>query len=116
MYVWSMQLLLSIFADIVLWLEKHLLTCPSRKFLHIDCPGCGLQRSYIALLKGNVAESLRLYPAAIPILILFVFSSLHLYFKYPHGAKWITRMYITNVVIILVHYIYKIVHLQIFHA
>ena len=116
MYVWSMQLLLSIFADIVLWLEKHLLTCPSRKLLHIDCPGCGLQRSYIALLKGNVAESLRLYPAAIPILALIIFSSLHLFYKFQNGAKWITRLYISCTVIIVVHYIYKIISLQTFHA
>lgn len=82
----------------------------------MDCPGCGLQRSYIALLKGNVKESLQLYPAAIPILVLITFSLLHIFFKYQNGAKWITRMYIFCVLIILVHYIYKLIYLQIFHA
>lgn len=110
-----MQLLLSVFADIVLWLEKHLLTCPSRKFLHIDCPGCGLQRSYIALLKGNVSESLHLYPAAVPILLLFLFLLTHLIVRFKNGARILTIGYIFCVVIIVVHYIYKVLTNQILH-
>ncbi|TWI85475.1 uncharacterized protein DUF2752 [Lacibacter cauensis] len=110
-----MQLLLSVFADIVLWLEKHLLTCPSRKLLHIDCPGCGLQRSYIALLKGNVAESLRLYPAAIPIFFLLLFLVVHLFVRFKNGARILTAGYIFCAVIIVVHYIYKVLTNQILH-
>ncbi|RXK61616.1 DUF2752 domain-containing protein [Lacibacter luteus] len=110
-----MQLLLSFFADIVLWLEKHMLTCPSRKFLHIDCPGCGLQRSYIALLKGNIAESIRLYPAAIPILLLFLYLLTHIAVRFKNGARILTIGYIFCALIIVVHYIYRVTTNQILH-
>ena len=32
--------------------------CPFKVFLHIDCPGCGLTRATIALLKGDISKSL----------------------------------------------------------
>lgn len=115
LYVWSMQILLGIFTDLVLWLEKHLLTCPSRKFLHMDCPGCGLQRSYIALLKGDFIESFRLYPAAIPILLLFIYLLLHLFMRFKNGAMVLTAGYIFCALIILVYYIYKVVTNQTLH-
>ncbi|NCU04480.1 MAG: DUF2752 domain-containing protein [Chitinophagaceae bacterium] len=102
-------LLSSFYANAVQWLEKNLLSCPSRKFLHIECPGCGLQRSYIALLKGDVATSFQLYPAAIPVLVLFVFLLLHLFLKFRNGQKILMILYIFCASIITVHYIYKVI-------
>ena len=81
----------------------------------MDCPGCGLQRSYIALLKGNVTESLQLYPAAIPILLLFVYLLLHLFIRFKNGAKVLTAGYIFCALIIVVYYIYKVVTNQTLH-
>jgi Protein of unknown function (DUF2752) len=101
--------LTSFYADAVRWLEKNLLACPSKKFLHIECPGCGLQRSYIALMKGDLAASFQLYPAAIPMLILFCFLLLHLFFRFKNGSKILMMLYIFCATIIAVHYIYKIV-------
>jgi hypothetical protein len=100
--------LTSFYAEAVLWLEKNLFTCPSKKFLHIECPGCGLQRSYIALMKGDVAGSFELYPAAIPMLLLFCYLLLHLYFRFKNGAKIMMLLYFFCAIIIAVHYIYKI--------
>ncbi|QNA42724.1 DUF2752 domain-containing protein [Lacibacter sediminis] len=101
--------LTSFYADAVLWLEKNLLTCPSKKFLHIECPGCGLQRSYIALMKGDFADSFQLYPAAIPMLLLFCYLLLHVFFRFKSGGKILMILYIFCASIIAVHYIYKIV-------
>jgi Protein of unknown function (DUF2752) len=101
--------LTSFYAEAVLWLEKNLLACPSKKFLHIECPGCGLQRSYIALMRGDFTGSLELYPAAIPMLFLFTYLLLHLFFRFKHGGKVLLTGYIFCATIIAVHYIYKIV-------
>jgi hypothetical protein len=90
------------------WVEKHLLTCPSKYFFHIDCPGCGLQRSILALFEGDLIKSFQLYPATIPILFCFIFTALHLKFDFKHGAKIIKWSYILNVTIIFVFYYYKI--------
>lgn len=34
--------------------------CPIYRYLHIRCPGCGATRALSALLRGNMAEALRL--------------------------------------------------------
>ncbi|MBX3253404.1 MAG: DUF2752 domain-containing protein [Chitinophagaceae bacterium] len=99
---------------IIQWLEGHMFTCPSVKYLHIICPGCGMQRSGIALLKGNIAESFRLYPALLPMLVLCAFTMLHWYAKFSNGGKIIIALQTTVVTIITVHYIYKILNHQIF--
>jgi len=52
------------------WLQNHLLTCPFKKLTGFDCPGCGFQRSVIALLQGDVLKSIQFYPATIPIFII----------------------------------------------
>lgn len=36
-------------------------TCASRVVLGIDCPACGLTRSFAALAKGRFAESIRFH-------------------------------------------------------
>jgi hypothetical protein len=33
-------------------------TCPSRLLLGLECPGCGLTRSFVALAAGDIAGSL----------------------------------------------------------
>ncbi len=69
------------------WLEQHQLPCIYRQVLGIPCPACGLQRSFIALLKGHFLESLRVYPPLLPVLFLFLFLGLHLLFKFRNGAS-----------------------------
>jgi Protein of unknown function (DUF2752) len=34
--------------------------CPIFKYLHIQCPGCGATRALAALLRGQLAEAMRL--------------------------------------------------------
>ena len=90
------------------WLKEHLITCPFKKYTGIDCPGCGLQRSVIALFEGNFIKSFHYYPATIPILLLLLFSIGHLKFDFKNGALIIKLFYIAIVLIIVVNYIYKI--------
>jgi len=94
----------------VQWLQDNMLSCPSKKFLHLECPGCGLQRSCIALLKGDLQNSLQLYPATIPLLFLLGFTMLHLKYKFLHGATAIKYLQGGVAFVILVFYIYKIVN------
>ncbi len=35
--------------------------CGSRAFFGINCPGCGLTRSFVALASGDMSESFRLH-------------------------------------------------------
>lgn len=87
------------------WLESHMLTCFYKQTFGIDCPGCGMQRSFIELLKGNLLVSLQLYPALIPVMITLCITALHIMFKFKHGAKTIMYSFIVSVVIISISYI-----------
>ncbi|MEJ7739123.1 MAG: DUF2752 domain-containing protein [Chitinophagaceae bacterium] len=105
--------ILAIFTDFVYWLEANMLSCPSKKYLYIECPGCGLQRSFLALLKGDLMNSFLLYPATIPILAMIGFTALHLKCKFKTGATIILYLQMSIAIIMAVFYIYKILNHQI---
>ena len=88
------------------WLERHLLDCPVKQSLGIPCPGCGMQRSIIELLKGNLLKSIEFYPALIPLIIMVLFLILHLIFKFKNGAKILKIIFIVNALIIFVNYFF----------
>ena len=90
-------------------MEIPLLPCPIKHFFHIDCPGCGMQRSILALLEGDLWKSLSHYPATIPIFVLLFYTALHLKFGFKRGAAIIKWSYIGCTAIIVSFYIYKIV-------
>lgn len=90
------------------WLEKNSLPCFYKKFFGMECPGCGMQRSIIELLKGNFWESFKLYPALATTIILFIYLILHVIFKFQNGAKYLLVIFIVNTFIILLNYIIKL--------
>ncbi|MBK6379936.1 MAG: DUF2752 domain-containing protein [Chitinophagaceae bacterium] len=94
--------------NITSWLESHQIPCIFKSFTHMDCPGCGVQRSFVLLLQGDVPGSFIMYPALMPILLLFAFLILHVILKIRNGANILKYMYIFCTGIILVSYIYKL--------
>jgi len=94
------------------WLNHHLLSCPFKAHFGVDCPGCGLQRSVLALAKGHLYESFKFYPATIPLIILVAFTIIHLKVDFKFGAQFIKIIFISIAVIILINYIYKIYNHQ----
>jgi len=101
------------YATFLQWLEAHMLACPFKKYFHMECLGCGLQRSILLLLKGDVAGSIRMYPATLPILATLAFLLLHLWFRFRHGAAIIKCMQLFVAIVITGFYIYKIIQQQI---
>jgi len=96
-------------SNLIKWLEANQLACPTKKLLQINCPGCGLQRSFIELLKGNLQTSLQIHPATIPLILLFSFAALQLKFQFKLGNKIIIYSYIIVAGILASNYIYKII-------
>ncbi|RYD59495.1 MAG: DUF2752 domain-containing protein [Sphingobacteriales bacterium] len=94
------------------WLEHHLLRCPFKEWTQLDCPGCGFQRSFIALLKGDFAASWHFYPPGIFLLLTLVVLVIHLKFDLKHGAFILKILYIVAAVVMGTNYIYKIVNHQ----
>ncbi|MBN1184668.1 MAG: DUF2752 domain-containing protein [Bacteroidales bacterium] len=99
---------ISAWQNIIKWLESHQQPCKWKKNFGIECLGCGFQSAFIALLKGNITESLKLYPALIPIICLFLFLVLHIIFKFKHGAKILMWSFILVWIIMITSYIIKL--------
>ena len=97
-------------SEFVDWLEKRQLPCFYKSVLGTECPGCGMQRAFIALLRGNLQESLQLYPALIPLVIMFAVLVVHIFYHLKHGAKILTGLFIFNTAIIVVSYICKLIN------
>lgn len=87
-----------------------MLTCPIKSVTGFDCPGCGIQRSFIALLKGNFKESFHLYPALLLVLSILIIVAVHIIFKLKHGAAIVKYGYIFTTVVILTTYVFKMMH------
>jgi len=84
-----------------------MLPCMYKSIFGIDCPGCGFQRSCIALLRGHWKESLAFYPATIPILITAIFLLLNIKYRFSKSKVIKNALYITVGIIIIVSYSIK---------
>lgn len=96
---------------LVEWLESHMLPCIYNKYLGLQCPGCGMQRSFIELLKGNFWESFLLYPPLVPLWSMVAYLIFHLIFKFENGALVLKVWFIFNAILIIVNYTLKLVYL-----
>jgi hypothetical protein len=95
------------------WLLRYLIPCPFKKLTGIDCPGCGFQRSIIALLQGDVMQSFTYYPATLLLLSCILYMALNnkFHFKNYHTVKkW---MLLTLALVITSSYVFKITSLHI---
>lgn len=101
--------MLYVLLNITTWLETHQLPCMFKAVTHFDCPGCGIQRSFILLIKGDLSASFLIYPALIPILLLFTFLGIQLLARFSKGAAVLKYGYLFCAGIILVSYIYKFI-------
>ena len=91
------------------WLEKRQLSCFYKSVFGVECPGCGMQRALIALLRGEFAESIKLYPALIPTMFMLFFLVVHLFYRLKNGARILVSLFFLNVVIIVISYMCKLI-------
>jgi hypothetical protein len=89
----------------VSWLQNHLIPCPFKYLTGIDCPGCGFQRSVLALIQGDVSKSFTIYPPTIPLLIFFAYGIADSFFKLDNQKGIIKKAgFIIAGTIVLVSY------------
>lgn len=97
------------------WLEGFSRPCFYKENFGFACPGCGFQRALISLLKGNIVESVKFYPALLPIIFLIIFLILHLKFKFKYGNKILKYTFLLIIIIILLSYIVKLIYFPHYH-
>ncbi len=91
------------------WLEAHLASCAWFKYTGVECFGCGSQRAIIALLRGEVYESVKLFPALIPLLFTLSVFMFQLIFKWSKGGLVIMWGFGISAAIMLASYIVKLI-------
>lgn len=91
----------------VSFLENHLFTCFFKSHFGIECPACGLQRAFIALLKGNLIDSLKYHAALIPFIITLLIVIFQLKFKHENGGRIILWSFIITIGISFIQYIIR---------
>ncbi|MCD4747712.1 MAG: DUF2752 domain-containing protein [Bacteroidales bacterium] len=94
--------------SIIKWLESHGMPCFYKKYFGIECPGCGMQTAFIELLKGNISESIIIYPALLPTIFMIIYLILHIIFKFRQGALVLKISFIFTASIIVINYICKL--------
>jgi hypothetical protein len=90
------------------WLEAHMIPCVFIKYLHIECPGCGTQRAFVALLKGDLIHSVKLFPALIPYMITVLLLIIQIFFKFRSGVFYVMYGFIASVTIMMISYTMKL--------
>jgi hypothetical protein len=85
-----------------------MIDCSWKHNLGIECPGCGFQRSVAALFEGDFLQSFYLFPATIPLLLTFLLTALHLYFKWKHGAWIIVGCFSLSALLMIISFVIKI--------
>lgn len=93
------------------YLESHLFSCHIREFTGMECPGCGMQTAFIALLKGDVMESLATHPGFIPFMATFLFTLIHLKMRFKAGPRVVLILFCLTVTLTIVNYIGRLAHL-----
>ena len=92
---------------VISFLEKNMLSCQWKK-MGLECTGCGMQRSIIHILKGELVEAFYMYPAIYTLLVMFAFLGLHLKFSFKNGHIILLSLFILNLIIIITNFIIKI--------
>lgn len=89
------------------WLENHLFTCIFKSSFGIECPGCGTQRAFISLLKGEIIESLKYHAGVIPFILTIAALLIQLKVKHPSGGKIVMWLFMVTATATISQYIIK---------
>ena len=97
-------------SDVITFLEQNLFTCSFKSLLGIECPGCGMQRAFIALLRGDLILSLKTNPSLIPFISTVFYTILHIIIGFTNGARNIVWLFSFTVLIMVVNFVIKIIY------
>lgn len=89
------------------WLEQHLFTCFFKAHFGIECPGCGMQRALISLLKGNFAESLHYHAALIPFIFTILLLIGQIILKRDKGGTYVMWSFILTCAVMMVQFVIR---------
>lgn len=90
-------------------MEEFMLPCLNKQIFGIECFGCGLQRATALLFQGEFIAALKMYPAIYTLLLFFSFLIFDLFIKFKYSEKIKIFLLITNISIIVINFIIKLI-------
>jgi Na+-transporting NADH:ubiquinone oxidoreductase subunit NqrD len=87
-----------------LTINDYLLPCLNKSLFGIDCPGCGVQRAFVLLIKGNFTDAFKMYPAIYTLVLFAIFLLINYRKKIKNSRKIIISFAIINLLIIIISY------------
>ena len=93
----------------LLGIENFMLPCYTKQLWGFDCPGCGMQRSIVFLLKGEFGAAFEMYPAIYPMLLLLGFLIMNKVLSIKYASKITNVLLISTVAFILTNYTLKFI-------
>ncbi|WP_027379722.1 DUF2752 domain-containing protein [Chryseobacterium daeguense] len=93
-------------------IEDFMLTCPSKKFLGIDCFGCGTQRAIVMVFEGRFSEAFQMFPAVYTLLLFFGMVVLNFADRKRNYSNILVFLAIINALIMVISYFYKHLYLN----
>ncbi|GEJ44515.1 MULTISPECIES: DUF2752 domain-containing protein [unclassified Chryseobacterium] len=88
-------------------INDFMLTCPSKKFLGVECLGCGAQRAVVLVFEGKFAEAFQMYPAVYTLLLFFLTLGLSFIDKKRKYSNILMILVGVNLIIMIIGYLYK---------
>lgn len=93
-------------------IEDFMLPCPSKKFLGIECFGCGTQRAIVLVFEGKFSEAFHMFPAVYTLLLFLMMIGVSFIDKKRSYGNIIVFLAIINSIIMVFSYFYKHIYLQ----
>ena len=85
-------------------IDDFLWKCPYKKYLGIECFGCGAQTALLELLKGHFGKAFQIYPAIYTLILLAIVGLIYFLTKKKKYQKLILPLVFLNVLITVVQY------------
>jgi hypothetical protein len=93
----------------LLSVEDHLLTCSFKENFGVECLGCGTQRSFLALIKGDIVQSFIYNPGVLLILLTLIISFVVYNYFPKYTFKTIVTSFSITVVAMTASFVFKLV-------
>ena len=89
-------------------LEDFMLPCLNKALFGFQCMGCGFQRSFAMMLRGQFIDAFFMYPAIYSVMALMVFAVLNHFKDFKYANAIFIGLAILNVILIVGNYLLKI--------
>lgn len=88
-----------------------MLPCMFKQMFGFDCIGCGIQRAILLVFHGEFGAAFKMFPAIYTTVLFAIALLLHLVDSKRSYHKWVIGLAITNALILIGSYAFKMTNL-----